>query len=415
MTRHTTFISVSLMMIVHTVLYALPMSPTPSRAGGLAVSSRAAHSSAAGPGTRAAAAHPKVAVVDSPAKPSRWLMPLLLVSAACSFGALLLLAIPLIRESLHRRTASGAAKGTAAVDHSPPDLAQLLQQAQEQWKKTADEIAGAIEGRTAPALEHLVSIAAQVGILRQEVATFGKALESVSPAQVTRSADPVALEHQILGECWKQFRSNKELSASFDAAALDASWEPLLSSLASAVPDDLKPTFDAVVRPCRVHRKFISRIGLVPRLVNGEIPRLPADAEEVRRTREFAGLLHAAQNRSESSNPLSFRIKSWVTDSFLSFADLYLQRYQQAQLEKRQAELQSGADLVRQVLRIAAVEAIEIEPGETSFDSTRHIGRSTTNDPRFADGVITGVVRNGFIESGRQVIRQPEVIVNRTR
>ena len=70
---------------------------------------------------------------------------------------------------------------------------------------------------------------------------------------------------------------------------------------------------------------------------------------------------------------------------------------------------------MREVLRVASVEPIDVTPGETLFDSARHVGRSTSNDPRFADGVITGVVRNGFIEGGRQVIRQPEVIVNRTR
>jgi molecular chaperone GrpE (heat shock protein) len=41
------------------------------------------------------------------------------------------------------------------------------------------------------------------------------------------------------------------------------------------------------------------------------------------------------------------------------------------------------------------------------------MGRSTANNPNFADGIIVGVVRNGFIRGGREVIRQPEVIVNR--
>src|SRR5262249_34473725 len=101
---------------------------------------------------------------------------------------------------------------------------------------------------------------------------------------------------------------------------------------------------------------------------------------------------------------------------FLQFADLYLQRCQQARLEKRDgSELRDGLLLVRQVLHAADVEPIEVTPGETLFDSARHVGRSTTNDPRFADGVITGVIRNGFIEEGQQVIRQPEVIVNRMR
>jgi len=99
----------------------------------------------------------------------------------------------------------------------------------------------------------------------------------------------------------------------------------------------------------------------------------------------------------------------------LTVHDLYLQRCQQAQIEKRDGATSEGLTLVRNMLRIAAVEPIEVTPGETLFDSTRHVGRSTSNDPRFADGVITGVVRNGFIEGGQLVIRQPEVIVNRMR
>src|SRR5258708_7333392 len=176
------------------------------------------------------------------------------------------------------------------------------------------------------------------------------------------------------------------------------------------VPADLKSTFDAVAGPCREHRSLLQRIELIPRIVNGNFSRLTTDAEEIRRTRELASLL-----TSELARALDFRIKSWVTDSFLPFADLYLQRCQQAQLEKSNGEMNEGLSLVRQMLHVAAVEPIDVKPGETIFDGTRHVGRSTSNDPRFPDGVITGVVRNGFIEGGQQVLRQPEVIVNRTR
>jgi hypothetical protein len=264
--------------------------------------------------------------------------------------------------------------------------------------------------------DELTPIAGALGKLGQEVRSIARLVEKAvtapepDPAPVPAPTDPVALEHQVLGEAWKQFRGNRELSASFNDALQDRAWAGWIDQLAALVPTDLKPTFDAVTGPCREYRTLLQKLELIPRVVSGEFPRLATDAEEVRRTRELASLL-----TSEAANRLDFRFKSWVTDTFLPFADLYLQRGQQATLEKRGGEPDAGFDLVRRLLRAAAVEPIHVTPGETPFDSTRHIGRSTTNDPRFADGVITGVVRNGFIEGGQQVLRQPEVIVNRMR
>lgn len=292
----------------------------------------------------------------------------------------------------------------------------------EKLQKTSDVVADRLSATPFVTPGHLIPISARINKLQDELARVENEVVEIAtrpsqgpPPSTRPAADPVALERQVLGEWWKVFRANAELSAVFDSAAQDSAWDPLLRELTKVVPPDLKPTFDAVTAPCREHRIVIQKIGLVPRLVSGDAERLPTDAEELRRTREFADLLQSVQWGSDASSRLTFRYKSWVTDTFLPFADLYLQRYQQARLESRHADLQPGVTLVRQLLRIAAVEPIEVTPGETPFDSTRHIGRSTTTDPRFADGVITGVVRNGFIEGGQQVIRQPEVIVNRTR
>ncbi|HEV7484514.1 MAG TPA: hypothetical protein VGQ65_02445 [Thermoanaerobaculia bacterium] len=250
--------------------------------------------------------------------------------------------------------------------------------------------------------------------VRDDVAELKRLIEHTlatpPPEPPPSPGDPIALEHQILSESWKQVRKNSELSAALDEALQDRAWTQQLDQLASIVPGDLKPTFDAVIVPCREHRSLLQRIDLIPRILDGEIGRLTTDAAEIRRTRELASLLN-----SELGKVLDFRVKSWVTDSFLPFADLYLQRCQQAQIDKCDVAMSEGLTLVRDMLRIAAVEPIEVTPGETLFDSTRHVGRSTSNDPRFADGVITGVVRNGFIEGGQLVIRQPEVIVNRMR
>jgi hypothetical protein len=285
----------------------------------------------------------------------------------------------------------------------------LLQEADAAKRLDAaiDRLDEKVNGANVLTVEQLDPIAKELGSLREQATGVLRVVEQIA-AKEPAASDAVALEHQILGAEWNQFCANKELSAAFESATRDNAWYGVLDELTKVVPADLKPTFDGVTGPCREHRMVIQRIGFIPRIISGKFPRLDTDAEEVRRTRELAGLLHSDSSR------LGFRFQSWVTESFLPFADLYLQRYQQAQLEKRPGELQNGADLVRQLLRIAAVEPIEVTLGETLFDSARHIGRSTTNDPHVADGVITGVIRNGFLE-GQQVLRQPEVIVNRNR
>lgn len=260
-------------------------------------------------------------------------------------------------------------------------------------------------------LEDIASIAKLVQDIRSDVTALSQRVGEI-PAQPPSSCthDPVSLEHQVLDVSWQQFRNNAELSTAVDTALRDIAWSETLLELANFIPPDLKPTFDAAIAPCREQRSLLTRIALIPKITQGKIKSLESAAEEIRRTRELAMLL-----TSDVGKVVDFRLRNWVTDSFLPFADLYLQRYQQAQLEKNDGALREGWALVRRVLHAAAVEAIDVTPGETLFDSTRHVGRSTSNDPRFSDGVITGVVRNGFIEGGQQVIRQPEVIVNRMR
>jgi molecular chaperone GrpE (heat shock protein) len=256
----------------------------------------------------------------------------------------------------------------------------------------------------------LAPLASGIDQVRGEVAALARLVEQLPATPPSSPGDPVVLEHQILSESWKQVRKNNEMSAALDEALQDRAWTQVLDQLGNVVPSDLKPTFDAVIVPCREQRSLLQRIELIPRILNGSIVRLTTDAEEIRRTRDLASLLN-----SELARVLDFRVRTWVTDSFLSFADLYLQRCQQAQIERRDGEMKEGLSLVCSLLRVASLEPIEVTPGETLFDSSRHVGRSTSNDPRFADGVITGVVRNGFIEGGQLVIRQPEVIVNRMR
>jgi hypothetical protein len=272
-------------------------------------------------------------------------------------------------------------------------------------------------GATILSPEHLDGLSAEIRQLRNQVGQSDNGHDPAAPPP--SPVDSMALEREVLGESWKKFRQNEQVSVYLDKAAKDECWkqigDPLLMRLPKLVPDDLKPTFEAVLAPAREYDDFLVKISLIPKIVNGELPRLASDAQELARTREFAQFLAMSHDSTFLGDRLNFRLNNWVMDNFLAFADLYLQRYQQLQMENRQDVLEEGVSIVKRVLRVAALEPIDVKLGETPFDSTRHIGRSTANDARFFDGVIVGVVRNGFIEGNTQIIRQPEVVVNRTR
>ncbi|HEY6141050.1 MAG TPA: hypothetical protein VI670_25110 [Thermoanaerobaculia bacterium] len=354
-----------------------------------------------------------------PVPPSAWkigaIAALILVAVAA-----LALAVrrlwPKWREAIVKRDRAllDAAAKAASIQAAVTELKALVNEASAQARQAFAQSSAGI----AVLPGELQPVAQKVELLRDDLAALRNEMRMPSfaappPAQ---AADVVTMEREALKESWRIFRKNAELSASFDAAIRDDGWQsiqhPLLVRLPKVVPDDLKPTYDAAVAPVREFHNLVTRFALIPRLVSDEVPRLDT-AQEVARTREAAQMLTLSSTLV--GDRLNFRVRSWITETFLSFADLFLRKYQQAQLEKRASELEEGHDIVRQVLRVAAVDPIDVTLGETTFDSTRHVGRSTANDPRFSDGVIVDVIRNGFVENGQQVIRQPEVVVNRMR
>lgn len=345
-------------------------------------------------------------VPPPPASQPRWLLPLLVVTVAASLiGAAL-------QPFLFRRARTLLHASAIAVRDVEAKVDAGVRSVLEKVQGARTDLAERVGSTRDATLEQLSSLSSDLGHVRQELARLTTEIER-NTAPPPSAGDSVRLEHQVLAEHWKQFRERKELSAAWEVATQDNPWETLLAELAALVPADLRPSFDAVLTPFREHRQLVQKIGIVPHVVKGEMP-LSSDAAELKRARDLTQLLIAVQG-PDGNGRLHFRFQSWVTDTFLPFADLYLQSYQKALLEQRDGELRKGMSLVRQILRAAAVEPVEVTLGETRFDSTRHIGRLTSSDPRFSDGVITGVVRNGFIEGGHQVIRQPEVIVNRVR
>lgn len=328
-----------------------------------------------------------------------WVVSLLLITATLS-----LLAVAL-QPLLFRRSATALHNLQAKVDSGVHFLLENLQIAH-------TDISRKLEIARIDATERLAPISVELSQVKEGLARLTQTVGETPGASPSTAADSVRLEHQVLAEHWKQFRDRKDFGTASDSTASENPWN-LVTELTTLVPTELQPSLEAVLTPYREHRRLMQKIDIIPRVVSGEMP-LSSEAAELKRARDLAQLLIAAQS-SDSHDRFRFDLQSWVTDTFLPFADLYLQSCQKAQLDQRDAELQKGMSLVRQILRIAAVEPMDLTLGETRFDSARHIGRLTSNDPRFPDGVITGVVRNGFVEGGHQVIRQPEVVVNRVR
>jgi hypothetical protein len=327
-----------------------------------------------------------------PPAPPVWLLPLLISACALS------LVSAAMQPFLHKRSSTASRARSQGVEGK---IDAGLRHLGEQNQKANTDTVKTIDAAHDATMERITALFREVGDVKEHLARIADL--AAEPA----GGDAVRLEHEVLAEHWKVFRDKKGVQQTQENP-----WDNLLSELPAFVPTELQPSLDAVLTPYREHRFFIQKIGIIPGVVSGQM-RLASEAAELKRARDLTQLLIAAQN--DGHGRLEFPFPSWVTDTFLPFADLYLQNYQKARLEKRDGDLQKGMSLVREILRMVAVEPIDVTLGETRFDSARHIGRFTSSDPHFADGVITGVVRNGFVESGRQVIRQPEVVVNRVR
>lgn len=288
----------------------------------------------------------------------------------------------------------------------PPEI---LPQIEERLDRLTEKMAG---------IEEKVSVPPGVP---PEFAGFARELASVKEVLGNGAKAPapsislLPLEREVLKEAWTRFMDNKEMVAVL-ARARSEKWEQvqeaLLVQLPRCIPEDLKPTFDAALAPARDFDNLMTKIFLIP-LVLGEKTSPKPESKELMLLRELTGLLTMIQTSNLVADRLNFRLETWIVDCFLEFADLFLQRYQKAQMEKRESQLQPGYEIVRQILKIADLEPVDLTLGVTRFDSARHIGRSTASDPSVDSGVILGVIRNGFVRGGQQVIRQPEVIVNR--
>lgn len=233
-------------------------------------------------------------------------------------------------------------------------------------------------------------------------------------------ADLAAFERDCLRSSWERYQQT-ELRAADLAERLKDPQDPqlklireLLTTLpkAAARDESLKRACDLLLEPVRDFNLLFLRIKRIPELVRDahseESPR-----EDVVTLRESLALLEALRNSQGSRERLVFDLKKWGREQFVGFADLFLRVYQQARFDGAGASWEDGYAVVCRVLGVAGLEPIPVELGQTRFDSSQHIGRSTVTRPGMPDGTIAGVVKNGFRQVGGQVVQQPEVIVNR--
>jgi hypothetical protein len=262
-------------------------------------------------------------------------------------------------------------------------------------------------------------LGARLDALQERLEACEERARQAPPPAPRPEPDGIPLEREVFGETWRKFqREHREVLGVLEAALRDDRWrdirEPLLLQLPPCVPDDLKPSFDAAMTSPREFHHLVTKLTVAQRLARNELEPLAA-VQELTRLREYINFLVILQHTNLASDRLNFRLESWIMDQFLGFADLFLQRAQQCAADAQRPQPDSlalGQRIIERVLKLADLQPVALVPGVTPFDSSRHVGRSTTSDARLANGVIAGVIRNGFVR-GQKVIRQPEVIVNR--
>lgn len=131
---------------------------------------------------------------------------------------------------------------------------------------------------------------------------------------------------------------------------------------------------------------------------------------EVLRIRDGLQLLTLLQTTDLADRIRSFNLKSWIRGDFVRFADELIRARQRGPAPG----LEVAWEIIREALAHAGLQPVEIELGKTRFDSKVHIGRSDAHERDAQDGVIVGVVRNGFRDVlSEKYFQRPEVVVNR--
>jgi molecular chaperone GrpE (heat shock protein) len=230
------------------------------------------------------------------------------------------------------------------------------------------------------------------------------------------------IELDVLRQNWERnFASSDEIGRLFRDVIENGSWAAQRDFLLIDLPrcvskyEQVKASCETALAPVRQFDNLASRISPIRRLVKGDLPPLDSSTKELVRVRDYSNFLSALQNSDRSTGRLNFNLRAWIADRFREFADHFLRFYQEARMQGRLGEdLKIAYRIICDVLEWADLKPIDIELGNTVFNSRVHVGRGTQNVPQYGEGVIVGVVRSGFRNSKTdEIIKQPEVVVNR--
>ena len=128
--------------------------------------------------------------------------------------------------------------------------------------------------------------------------------------------------------------------------------------------------------------------------------------------RSWSELLSSLQSSRKIRKMLNFKLAGWIRSDFLEVADMFLREYLDRKQEKSDDSWDELNQIVLDVLAKADLKPVEIELGKTNYNSKKHIARSSISNNSLPDKVITGIIRNGFMQKER-VIQQPQVTINK--
>ncbi len=229
-------------------------------------------------------------------------------------------------------------------------------------------------------------------------------------------------EQALLKKDWKRFlNTEKEIGRLAQSVKAEGDhkviFDELLRELPKAVESDpqLSQFFGSKLAPIHFINRQLKLILLAGARAEQEMPEENALMSKLLGLRDSAHLLATFRNTDKAGEELlRFKPTEWCNKKLPELADQFLCFYQEAQAKGQSAPLDKALKVVIRALRIGELEPIDIVLGETDFNSEIHVGVSRDNQPKYPEGTIVGVVKNGFknIRDAR-VVTQPEVIVNR--
>src|SRR5260221_2166217 len=101
-----------------------------------------------------------------------------------------------------------------------------LQTLEERLQTSTNSLAAKVDQVSLLKQVHLDAVSAAVARLAEDLHRFGRTIGEVATTPGSQTSDPLALEHQVLGDSWKLFYTSPVLHASFDEAAGNAAWKP---------------------------------------------------------------------------------------------------------------------------------------------------------------------------------------------